>query len=1247
MKKIFKRTTAGAISLAMLASAAAALPITASADSTPIASVDYEGEGAETKFTASARMETSIKDGPAEPNTTKTEYITGSGSANGYGYYLPLTAEQAADKIVDFEFDLYMGARVANLSLSAGGSRAATTEGRALTFSYNANDGKVKIGNSETFGNVTTVGDASKWLHIKAAVNNRSKTTDLKVYNTLASGDYSSAAAVYDQTVAFSDATLAGVRGFDFFAPNTVGLYIDNINISTREIEETTTVADLASYEITGPDKMTFGPNSDTAAENNYSLKITDENGTAITSAVANSKVSDFNVEWDIDGFATGNDQAGQYCDSYGSFATNNAASTDTVFNLRNVPMNFYGKMTATITYNGKTYTAEKPVVALGNTTTGNILPEGGYPSDFDIYPDSLNGYNILKDTYASNADIVVGGWTMAGSDGDASAVITEESGNKFVKITGSTVKKSHVLTNSISSPATQVIFEQDVRFNSTGGVITLTSGYPFWSSSKYTNPVTVSFDGSTIKLNNTAITNNDAAVSISAGRWYKIVLSADKTNETAYALVYDASGNYVGGTDNIAWLETSNPTYYSVGMGNSNTGTIDFDNYRVYYPTANAASYKLTTSQDTLSIPNGDTADLAASLTTDEGYPITGAATWTVLEDDMAEGVIITPDENDSHKAKVTLANSAEAGTATVQVNIGGYTKTVELNITSSDESVKFTKSSASVSIPLDSTANTVEYAASIVDGTGADTGTAVTLAVYDKNNTNPYTLPAGITFDASTGILTVDNTAPAVTFTIRATGLNSNSESISKGIKVTVHGLSFDFGTGTDDDLAEGFTAVSPNTSYTAARGYGISAGTVTAEGTGSTDNAASDYLSGAMTFKANVTKGKNYTVDIVYQGTLKTGIINNDLAGYTLGTNESLAAASYTVPVPIDVLDLDVSGDGAKIASVTITKQADKSANAKPDIHHIGDSTAANNGSWAYSLAKMSSTYPELFDLSTFYNNGAGGRNLCTYYTEGKLASVLRAIEPGDIVMFGNNGTNGMGSYFESDANFYLDAAEAMGAKIIINSYTPHGAVAGYASGYNSSTNTFNCYRQDSYDVIVRQIAEERAASDPNYLGFVEIGKNADAIFTAYAADYAANGYASADAAAQAIIACFGDHNHYSNGTLARDLMLNGYGSTKGIVAQLVDILGQKPAVTLSGRFESTTEAGAAAVGYVAEYMQNNYHTQSVTWDVTHKTDANKYMKVDVEIPTTAYGTTVQLGLILEGNIDEVGEVTFTIN
>ena len=997
--------------------------------------------------------------------------------------------------------------------------------------------------------------------------------------------------------------------------------------------EDAAYVEAIESVSITGAEKMTFGPDPDTAESNPYTVVITGVDGTTITEDNISDNVTDFNVVWDIDGFKTANDTEGQYCDSYGEFSVNDEGKTATTFELRNVPMNFIGMMTATITYNGETFVAQKAVAALGNTTvpTSQILPEGGYPSDFSEYNDALVGYNAaVSGDNRSGSDVVTGNFFIAGSDAGRKAELISEDGTKFFRVTKTTASKSDMYAHSLNVTDTQAIYEQKVRFNSANSIITFTRGYPIWSSSSgYAYVTGLTFTGSAINLGDTALTKNDVPASFKTGEWYDIIISVDPSAGTAWAKVYGSDGELLGEAANVALSTALPPTYWAFGLANAATGTMDIAGIEAYYPTADEDTYTLTASQDTLSIPNGDTADLAASLKTADGYDITGAAVWTVLEEDMAEGVIITPDEADSHKAKVTLGESATAGEATVQVNIGGYTKTIVLNITSSAESVKFTKSSTSVSIPLNDTPITAEYAAIVVNGEGADLEREVTFGIYDKTNTSEYTLPEGITFE--NGVLTVTKAAPAVTFTIRATGKNTDGSDISKSVKVTVHGLSFDFGAGADEDLAEGYTAVTPDTSYTAVRGYGIASGSVTAGGTASTEDAAADWLEGAMTFKADVEKGKNYTVEITYQGTLTTGYVNSDLAGYELGTQASLATASYSVPVPVDTLDLTVSGDGAKIAAITITKNADKQPNTKPDIHQVGDSTAANNGSWAYYIDHNRAQFPELDALATFYNNGAGGRNLGSYYTQGKLAGVLAQIEPGDIMMFGNNGTNGMGAHFKDDVNFYLDAAEAMGAKIIINSYTPHGAVGGYASGYNSATHTFNTWRQDSYDVIVREVAEERAASDPNYLGFVEIGKNADAAFNAYVADYAANGYADADAAAQAIINCFTDHNHYSNGSIARDLMLNGYGDVKGTVEQIVDILSAEVPAEKTVKVVSKSLAGKALTAEVANETEE---AVTVAAMVAVYDEKGKLVKVAMDEQEIAAGGTGTFSITNDG-------------
>ena len=84
--------------------------------------------------------------------------------------------------------------------------------------------------------------------------------------------------------------------------------------------------------------------------------------------------------------------------------------STEVLFYAQTMRFNFYGKLNATVTYNGETIEASMYVAATGDKSMADnqILPEAGYPSDFDEYPDSLVGYTTLKDTYGGN-DIMVG----------------------------------------------------------------------------------------------------------------------------------------------------------------------------------------------------------------------------------------------------------------------------------------------------------------------------------------------------------------------------------------------------------------------------------------------------------------------------------------------------------------------------------------------------------------------------------------------------------------------------------------------------------------------------------------------------------------------------------------------------------------------------------------------------------------------------------------------------------------------
>ena len=982
--------------------------------------------------------------------------------------------------------------------------------------------------------------------------------------------------------------------------------------------KDTEYIEPIISAEIKGNQIMTFGDSPDIAAENKYTLTLTGQNGTIITADTIDSRIDDFNIEWDIDGFKTVND-TDKYCDSYGEFAEHTNTATEVLFMLRQCDFNFYGKLNATVTYNGETIEASMYVAATGDKSMADnqILPEAGYPSDFDEYPDSLVGYTTLKDTYGGN-DIMVGGWGMSGSD-SGDAVIMKEENNKFLRINCPTSSKSHMFTNSIDTPQKQIIFEQNIRFNG-NGCITLTSKQPYWTDKKgYTTPVTLEFDGTTIKLNGIAIKNNDIDVTVNKGKWYKIVLSADKTTESCFVKVYDLNGQFVGETDSIAWTENSEPTYYSIGFANKQTGTVDFDAYRAYYPAADISTYTLNISQETLSIPNKDTATLSASVKSKEGYNITGAAEWSILEDDMQD-IIITPDVVDSHKATITLGEGASAGEATVQVNIGGYTKTIKLNITDSAESIKFTSSQGSLAIPLDEkSVNTAKYSAAVINGDGMDLNRNVSLEIYDKNNVNKYNLPDGISFDASAGTISVTSAAVPCVFTVRATGESSDGKMLSRSVKVTVHGLSFDFGSGADESVTEGYTDINPLTTYTVSRGYGIE-GSVKAEGTPSIDNAESDYLSGDFTFKAKVTKGKHYRVKIAFSGDLVSEYVSEALSGhertlaaegtthtgYTVKTEE-ITEQVYDIPVVDDVMDLKFSG--ARVAYISIEK-VEKTAAEKPNIWSVGDSTIGNSGSYAYNLARDQANYPELTALADYHNNGKGSRNLKTYYTQGWLDNILINIRPGDIVTIGNMGTNpgGMsGTQFKAPLDYYVDACLAMGAKVILTSYTPHGCVEGYEYVYDKTTHTFHGCREDAYDSLgIRVIYEERK-DDPDILGFIDIGLNADNAFNEYVADYAKNGYENEDAAAKAIMDCFGDHNHYGNGgrsQLAGDLMLNGYGTAPGIVSELVRVLTEstnKPCVKIEAEYDDngtlvnlTTTPAKVSEAQKAERSKNSLIT-----------------------------------------------------
>ena len=118
------------------------------------------------------------------------------------------------------------------------------------------------------------------------------------------------------------------------------------------------------------------------------------------------------------------------YCDSYGSVTVNSANQSSVNFKLKNTSANYYGMVTATVTYNGKTIKVSHPLVLLADTEANSdiYLPKAGYTVDYNNYENGLVGYTT------SQNDILTGGWSTDGSD-KSNVVLKSDNGGKYLSL--------------------------------------------------------------------------------------------------------------------------------------------------------------------------------------------------------------------------------------------------------------------------------------------------------------------------------------------------------------------------------------------------------------------------------------------------------------------------------------------------------------------------------------------------------------------------------------------------------------------------------------------------------------------------------------------------------------------------------------------------------------------------------------------------------------------------------------------
>jgi lysophospholipase L1-like esterase len=916
------------------------------------------------------------------------------------------------------------------------------------------------------------------------------------------------------------------------------------------------------------------------------------------------SVTEDTTILWEFTGFRTkpGGEQTGDpagdfalnsafpntqsYCDTYATVTVDSTDDPDIEFMLKNTSMNFYGRVKATVTYKGKTLSIERPLIILGDTSkgSGQLLPDAGYTENYSEYEDISGSFGEYVSQYSGKTEAYLGNWLAQGTSAGESLTLKSEAGGKYLRLARGSADTAYA-QNEIDAVTQQTIFSQDVRFGGENNGFALTTKTA--AASDNVTAFQVTYSGGKIKLNNTAIAN------ATADTWYRIVVSADPSTDKCYAKVYSMTGEKLGESAVVDFnTACDGPAFYRFS---SASGNIDFNNVTAFVANvSDDVSFTLTAApNENITIPTGATAATAvltaeaftADGTNGDSYPATGTAVWTIDDPGVqAADVKIVPDARNSAVATVSVYKTAASGNLPISVNIGGIKRTITLKLTGTTDSLAFTSAPNSLLIPAEGNTE-FTFTGEVRGGDGTPKAGAVAYAIYDKTNTTPVSNPSGtygITLDANTGKLTVGANAVPSQFTVRAT-----SGALSRGVTVNMYNWKFDFGSGAENTLSQGYTSVSPSDLYSDEKGYGIVGST--AAGTSGDNILDGDYVEGTgLSFRVKVQKGKVYDISMTFQGKVtfeevKTGVFTIPGIEREGQSHTDLSAGQYSVAVVGDgVLDINVSG---KLASVTVTAQKDKTAGAKRTWISTGDSTVAQNPSWAYVLAGNAGEYPELYNAMGFQNKGRGARHLTSYYTEGIFDDVLQAIRPGDVVSLTGWGTNYSSgavtnAQFKEYLEYYIDAVEDMGGYVILGSYSSEGSWSG--DTYDENSLTFKGSRLTRglyYDVINKAVYDERSKTDDKIIGFLDVGAICDEFMTAKvrkayqdvidAGGSTAEAQAAADALADSMLKEYWPKDQHYTKPLS-DLILSDLKSAdgsasdsltqhgKGIITQVIEMV-----------------------------------------------------------------------------------------
>lgn len=248
-------------------------------------------------------------------------------------------------------------------------------------------------------------------------------------------------------------------------------------------------------------------------------------------------------------------------------------------------------------------------------------------------------------------------------------------------------------------------------------------------------------------------------------------------------------------------------------------------------------------------------------------------------------------------------------------------------------------------------------------------------------------------------------------VAFALVASGLVAAAPAAALAATEDPGSTRFDFGTG---GAADGFTAVSAGTAYTADQGYGFTDGGERVDVDRGGDPLLGDFVTARdATFVVDL-DNRDYTVSVVAhdaEGPTDIAISSEHMTKLEQTASEAgqPVETSYDIALVDGQLEFSFTGDAPNVASIEITPLPEREAGEVPTAYLTGDSTMqtydpywAPQAGWGQMLERF------LTDAVAVENASIGGRSSRSFVEQGRLDEVLRSVRPGDYVFtqFGHN-------------------------------------------------------------------------------------------------------------------------------------------------------------------------------------------------------------------------------------------------